>query len=73
MINALSIISHTSLFKVNAIPGNVFVLYRYMMGFYTLRFDTPLFDYFDEKFTFSIPLNQRFEEMGYFTMNFIPL
>ena len=68
MINAMALISHTSLFKVNQTPGEVYRLQKYSMTFYLV----PQFSDF-ASYNMREPWNRQFDEMGYFCANFIPL
>ena len=71
MINTFALISHSSLFEINPLPGNVFNTFTFMMKFYSFRF--KIVENQKSNFTIKDPYNFKFAYMGYNTTNFIPL
>lgn len=69
----MQLIAHTSLFKINSIPGCVYTVYKYMIQFYSVTLRLPFLQILVEKFTEKRAFNRRFYEMGYYSSNFIPL
>lgn len=73
MANTMQLIAHTSLFKINSIPGSLYVIYMYMIRFYSITIRIPSLQVLALKFSEKQAFSRRFFEMGYYTSNFIPL
>ena len=72
-IYAMQMIAHTSLFKINSIPGSLYSVYIYMIRFYSVTIKLPLLQVLVSKFTEKQAFSRTYFEMGYFSSNFIPL
>jgi hypothetical protein len=42
MVNTMQLIAHTSLFRINSIPGTLYVVYKFMMKFYLVTINIPI-------------------------------
>jgi hypothetical protein len=71
MINTLSLISFTSLFDMKTTPGNVYIVEKLMIQFYTFRYQV-----FGSNFvglSDKLPHNRNWEEMSMKSTNFFTL
>ena len=60
-----------ALFNMKSIPGNVYIVFKFMNRFYSTHGVNSEDQASD--FTISPPYNRNFQEMGYFTTNFVAL
>mmetsp|Transcript_14973 Transcript_14973/g.23171 ORF Transcript_14973/g.23171 Transcript_14973/m.23171 type:complete len:141 (+) Transcript_14973:6233-6655(+) len=75
MVNTMSLMSHSALITTHATPGLVYEAQKMIVRFYTFQLKSGSDE--DEsllgKFSWKPPFNRNFEEMGFFTTNFLPL